>query len=163
VTPRRLALAHFLLAALLFAACLTFACVTDEQRRTAELVERYRPVLEDAGRKPELWRLNGLEVRVHPLSDGGSWPIPPMPIALADGGLIYLTELFDYAGQACVSFKGERVLWVASLSSPYVCHGFGHVTHADVLGSDGGCLDPGGHPWMASVGFDRKCREVTAP
>lgn len=166
----RLAVAHFLLAAILFAACAAFACAHDP---SAELVERYRPTLEDAGLGWGLGRLNGLTVKVHPQSDGTGWtPAEPVPCGrLADGGQCLLTKLYDYGGEACYSFPGERVLWVRAYDE-YVCHGLAHAARTDIYRArlvDGGhgCLDrpspDDDHSYFAATGLDRKCREVMAP
>ena len=147
---RHLAVIHFVIAAALCASCVIFACVTDEQRRSAELVELYRPTLEDAGLGWGLGRLNGVVVRQHPESDGGSW-----------SGEGY-ARLFGYSGQACYSYPKERVVWVASLSSPIVCHELAHVARSDIYSVDAGeCLGPGDHEYFSRVALDAKCAAVT--
>lgn len=139
------------------------ACAHD--RKSAELVERYTPVLVDAGLGWGLGRIGDLSIRVHPGSDGGSWT-PPQPIAngtLPDGGTRWLTTLRGYAGEGCYSYPGERVIWVSSLESPVVCHELAHVARSDIYSeSVGECIGPGDHDYFESVGLDRKCAEVAA-
>lgn len=137
-----------------------------EQTDSERLIEHFSPVLVDAGLSSGLYRLRGLTVKVHPGSDGGSWSIEPMPYGkLSDGGTYYLNRLFDEGSAACASYPGERVLWVASLDSPYVGHGFAHVARTDDVARlrDGGvmCADRNGdHDYFNSVQLDAKCGEV---
>jgi hypothetical protein len=139
----------------------SLACAHDD--RTAELVERYRPTLEDAGLGWGLGRLNGLSIRVHPLSDGGTFPNPRY-----DGGPGEKPFLVDDASYACPSFKGERVCWVHDLDSPIVGHCLAHVARSDFI-PDGGsyCMSDlpywktEDHAYFAAVKLDDKCKAVT--
>lgn len=140
---------------LLAVACVCFwliACFPEPQPDpNAALIEKYAPVLEDAGLGAGLSRLRGVDVRVHPKSDGGSFPshIPGFK------------WLYDYGGEACASYPGPRVLWVADFDE-YVCHGFGHIARTDLYWPDAGCLDMSDdHGFFDSVALDRKCREAT--
>lgn len=151
MTARRLAVAHFVLAALLFA-----ACVTTSQR----LIAHYTPTLVDAGLEWGTPRLRGLEIRVHPQSDGGAFPTPP-----------HVTGkkwLVDDASFACYSYPSERTLWVADIKSQWVCHGLAHVARSDLYIPDAGIcisdlprLGTDDHAYNATVNLDAKCKEVT--
>lgn len=141
---------HLALTALLFG-CGAYYAGPEGDAESAALVRRYAPVLEDAGLSTV--RLAGLRVRVMPGGDGGSFPPPPTVKGMK--------WLYDYGGEACASYPGERVLWVASLDSPYVCHGFGHVARTDVYRDGVGCLDPNDdHGFFDSVSLDAHCREA---
>lgn len=153
VTPKRLALLHLALAVAGLAVLLALACgPSEEEVRTAELVERYRPTLEDAGLGWGLGRIGALVIRVHPDSDGGTFAGEPYGMS---------RPIYGYAGEACASYPGERVIWVASFASPVVCHELAHVARSDVYSETAGeCIGPGDHDYFATVDLNRKCAEV---
>jgi len=136
-------------------ALLCLACgpdISEDERRTAQLIERYTPVLVDAGLGWGLGRLGGVVVRVHPGSDGGTFAGEPYGMS---------RPIYGYAGEACASYPGERVIWVASFASPVVCHELAHVARSDVYSETAGeCIGPGDHDYFATVDLNRKCAEV---
>lgn len=161
----RLAALHLALAAGMLALLVAVACYPEpEGDPTHALVERYAPVLIDAGLGDGVWRLRGLTIRVHPQSDGGNWPLatPYRDGYLPDGGPRLLRVLHGYAGLACPSYPGPRIVWVASLSNPVVCHELAHVARSDIYVADAGeCVGPGDHDYFRDVRLDAKCREVS--
>ena len=169
LTNRRLAVLHFTLALIAVASCVALACSAypeaEQADPSAALVQRYAPILEDAGLGYGIPRLRGVTIRVHPGSDGGSWkPEKPVPVGtLPDGGTRYLTTLCGYSGQACASYPGERVIWLAAEAedSKCLCHEFGHIARSDVYSPKAGeCVGPGDHEYFAQTSLDRKCAEA---
>lgn len=159
LTPARLPFVDLFAAAVIAALAVHCYGEPEPQDPGVALARKYAATLEDAGLGAGLSRLNGLSVRVHPGSDGGSWPNERF-----DGGPGELPFLFDDASYACASYPTARTCWVNDLADPIVCHCFGHVTRSDRYDATRGLcfseLADGltDHDYFNSVRLDEKCR-----
>lgn len=116
--------------------------------------------LADAGLTGNTLLLNGIDLRVHPDSDGFRWNIVP----LLDGGTWGET---GNAGAACAAYPPPRYIFLANdaWSTTPLCHEMGHVllNRARVGERARVCLSVDDHDIFKSIGLDTKCSEAVRP